>query len=1263
MSRIFETTGKDIERLDAFQLTKLLLRLMTLEAEKFGIPRSCVSGSLNITARDGGEDANIKWDGAPDKTEWFPNRYTLFQCKATDTSPSTCSAEVFDSEGKDIKKRVDEVLSAGGAYVLFCTTSCNTAMDLARVEAIRNSFRKLGKSYSETVSIQVYSADKISSWVNQYVSAVVTVKNDIGASLPSSVSTWKEWSGYSENSISFVSDADLQKYISTLRSHFLENRRVARIIGLSGVGKTRLAFETFRVPLDRINDPVQAALSDSCVYVNAEKETNISSTVAEWVKQRMHGTVVVDNCDFSLHKLLCQEVRHTESFLNLLTLDYSVDDHPSDHPYILLPRVSDEIIRGMLKQVYPGFSDADRDRIVEFSQGFPRMAVLIAQAHLDKERDIGKLNDKDLVEKLLWQRGTPDSTAKKVIMVCSLFEHLGFVGDVAEQRIFAAEQICLMDKDEFFRHAESFIQKHILDRRNRYVRVVPRPLAITLAAEWWSGCSPELAKNLFLSEMPQGMAQALCDQAANLQFVQRAREIVSMLYGKKGPFYQAEVLLSEQGSRLFRSLVEVNPEPCVNALDHVIGGFSRDHLLAIVGPTRRNLVSSIEKLCFWKETFPKAARLMFALAAAENEVWGNNATHQFLQLYHIYLSGTQADPPDKISILDEALSSTWSEKRVLAIQALGSMLETDSFNRMGGVEKQGSRPTAEDWYPKTNKDIFDYLEEALKRLTQISCSSSELASLAKKELGDRIRGLIAYDRIDSLEKAIIEIGKTSKGFWPEAIHSIRDALEYDGEEMGPILRERVDLWQKILTPATLPDRLRLIVSIPDYEHHKDKDDNYEDISAKRAQELAVELIKREQELLDNLSLIMTGEQRQGHIFGYELAQHLVNPKKFIFKALDILRVIPEGKGNPSVICGFLGGLKNRELRTEVLEQVSQDKDLSIYLVEMTRLSQAEKADLDRIIRAAQECKITVSQIHAFSYNSVLDHLHISEVIYFCDQIASFDVASVACAFDMLYMYCYRNKSRWEAALVNFRRYLMTKGLLSEIGRNPIYRDHYWQETVCSLLRKTPKDDELSVAITKEIISSCGEEKFSYDAKFYVSKVLSILLSDYFDHVWPIIGAGLLSEKWRVVHNLGYLLGKMGEKTKGDLVLAKAHLPSLMEWCLANKPNGPKRLARIIPVYYLHPDSTYKWHEFARTMIDSFGDDVEVLSAISGNLHTFSWSGSVVPYYERQIHMMEELSTSPHHSVKEWAKKNIEWLKEQIVAERNQEEEEKIGIYK
>jgi hypothetical protein len=213
-----------------------------------------------------------------------------------------------------------------------------------------------------------------------------------------------------------------------------------------------------------------------------------------------------------------------------------------------------------------------------------------------------------------------------------------------------------------------------------------------------------------------------------------------------------------------------------------------------------------------------------------------------------------------------------------------------------------------------------------------------------------------------------------------------------------------------------------------------------------------------------------------------------------------------------------------------------------------------------------------------------------------------------------------------------------------------------------MLRSPVHDPELAISIARDIVTACSAENLSYDTKDYLTEVLKLLLSQYFEQVWPAIGAGLLGKDVRFAYTLMFINGGMGRKEETGKILAASPLPSLLSWCEQNRPEGPRVVARMLPVIARSGDNGYTWHPFARAFLEAFGDDEEFLRNIAGNLHSFFWTGSVVPYYEMQIHLMDELSCHKHPQVQKWARDNTEWLKKQISQERRQEEEHDLGIY-
>ena len=70
----------------------------------------------------------------------------------------------------------------------------------------------------------------------------------------------------------------------------------------------------------------------------------------------------------------------------------------------------------------------------------------------------------------------------------------------------------------------------------------------------------------------------------------------------------------------------------------------------------------------------------------------------------------------------------------------------------------------------------------------------------------------------------------------------------------------------------------------------------------------------------------------------------------------------------------------------------------------------------------------------------------------------------------------------------------------------------------------------------------------------------------------------------------------------------------------------------------------------------------MLKALSGNMHSFGWSGSVVPLYRKILAAIEPLLQHKHMTVQKWAEDNVEELRIQIDAENQSDQESNWGIY-
>lgn len=1266
MPHLIECTYKDIEALTDFHLTQLLKKLLYLEVRAFGIAASGAYASLNINVPDGGEDGRVEWQDGPERTNWIPGRLCLYQCKATDMSKEECKQEILKKASNEIKPRVKEVLDRGGTYILFYGRDCNTEHQIPRIEKIREGIRESGAVYADTSNIEIFDANKIADWANHYLPAIILVARCVGKPIPAGVENWDSWARFPFARFRYVpGDPARDSALVQLRSHFSGGpRRIARFVGLSGLGKTRLALEIFRPPEHSEDNLAQQMLCDQVAYLDAETSgQEVLLDVQSWRSESKSGVLVVDNCDQRLHQKLVEHVQHQDSQLNLLTI--SPDPEPTSQstegvPLILLGPACDDVIREMLKQDYGLLPDADLDFIVkELARGFPQMAVLIAEAR-QGNRDLKGVVGDELLRRLLGVPNDAESPAFRVISSCSLFDHLGVWNDVAGQYKWVAT-FADIDKEKYYQHIKQFLQRGVLSKHGNFVQVRPAPLAMRLAADWWSRCSPETASRLIEGDIPEKLAEALCDRLRVLDYVPEVQEFVTDLCGPQRPFGQAKVLNSELGSRLFRSFVEVNPRATARAVAKAFEGWSIDDLLN-VGPGRRNLVWALQNLCFWKDTFPTAAKFLLHLAAAENESWSNNATGIFLGFFKLVLSGTEAEPPARFQLADYALAHEDDRCRLLGVRALGSALRTGQFIGMRGPEQQGSRFPREEWRPKLYKDAFEYWAAALSRLTRIALEDDELSLLAQNEIAGQIRGLVLAGRVDDLDKAVAPIAAKLGGFWPKALDEVQTCIRHDLPGLPPKGQEMLNKWFDLLQPQSFGQRLRLRVSEAPWDHEQDASGNFIDVAAKNAETLAEECVQRIDDFLPYLPQILRGSQRQGFAFGYRVGQLAPEPRKIIDAALSALENIDSKEANGIVLGGILAGVQVRDsaLVADTLNRASASEILRPHLVGLTRAIRLKEDDLDRIVALALAGKLPLSDLQGLSYGRALDAINPAKVSAISEQLSTLGVEGTWIALGVLFMYTHGSPEKWETCRPTYRRLLMTSNMLLAKGSKQSLDTHGYQVVAEKLLQQN--DPELAAHLADEIVTVCGAERTRFDLDHVLAHIIDRLLTDYMEIAWPKFAEVLARERDVTAFYLSHLLGsRFGMGSEPGLI---RKLPDgyLLDWCAKDPRRFPAILAGMVQLVAEVENQPPRLTDLVIELLNKYGDDEALLSALASNMGSFSWTGSLVPYYQRHVQLLSPLLLHSRQKVRDWAARHIEYAQRQAHRERDRDEEHDIGIY-
>lgn len=926
MASPFEIEDADIKLLSDTDLTHLLRNLLLLEAAESGLPGRNVSVPLEITIPDGGEDGRISWEEGPESTDYIPNRFTVFQVKATQMRKEQFAREVHVARKKVLKPALARVVDSQGCYVFFYGRTCNGEQKTRNIGRVREELKLCGVSDPDSIEIDIYGIDRIANWTNKFITAVMFVQECCGKALPSGLLSWRDWSGYQLLQGSYFENSALSQHIKFLRTHLAEEQHICRIEGLSGVGKTRLALEALR-PSSNPDEYDRNALSGTVVYIDAGVSSDRALTLTrELVKRSIRAIIVADECDALLHRRLEAEITRTESKLSLLSLDYELSEAKPTTTIALMPDDLRDVVNQMLKSAYPQMSDFDRSRIAEMAEGFPVIANLLAEAHLnDAQTHVGQLSDDQLLDRLVRGRDARDEKVPRVLSACALFTQIGFAGDAIPQRNLVAQEAAGVSSGDFYRICKRYMTRGIIQSREGHIRLALWPLALSLARRWWSETPPEIISRCIERISGSELQEPFFRRLSKMDDVREVQEAVAEL-SKPGALFAGDLALStDSGSNIAHYLCQVNPRAVMDLMKTECSNWGAEEW-GRNAYSLPHLFWTLEKLLWWHTTFFDAASLLLDAISKSTEAASRQAEEHFVALFRINLPGTQSTLDERLRFLEHALGIDDEAKRRLIVRALGGGLATGRASRSGGIESQGSRKSQADYQPATNDEIFEYWGKCINHLLNIIQSEPELRELAAEELGCRIGGIVCAPMLDRLDNVVRDIAESTFGYWPAAVVSLNHFLKYDGSERKKELTGRAMEWVRLLTPTGVEDRLKLYVDTPDWSHEKDSQGVFIDLAAARAQDLADELSTDGFDWTVHSELLLTGEQRQAMPFGERLAQLAPEKSSLLTSVLVNLRGREPRKTNLRLPAGFLWATQQED-QIAFLDQLLADPEL------------------------------------------------------------------------------------------------------------------------------------------------------------------------------------------------------------------------------------------------------------------------------------------------------------------------------------------------
>ena len=1253
----FTVSGEHIGALTERALSELLRRVLSAEAQENGIPASAIHVASSIHAPDGGEDGRIAWTGGPDRTPFLPGRLCLFQLKASKIKPAAVAHDIVGARG-DVKPSVRAVIEGGGHYIMLCTHRHVRQAIEARKNAIHDSIQGAGLAFDDS-QVDFRDGDQIATWVNRHPAVGAWIREKTQPGLVGPFRSWSHWAGRPEHEDSpWVEDERLTILRGDLRERVSQPRSVVRVVGPSGVGKTRLVLEAIGPKDD--GDAQLHSLSDLVLYaveseVGAER---LNETVQSLADAGNRAVVVVDECSPETHRSLSNMVVRQSSSLSLVSIDHEAATGPQEQKTLNVAEAAHSITRAIIERTALVQHHEDQRRLAHFCKGFPKIAIQISHAWVQSV-PVARATDDDLVDAFVLGRRPQDQAL--LLKSAALLATFGLVyreplnaGDLTDIAGLAHD----LEESELRSAVDDLRRRGIAQSRGRAVLLQPRPIAMMLAERQWLSWIPAEWDRVLAGNTRPELRISGAGQLALLNTTETAHQVVQHVCRPGGPFDGFAELSKTGNAEVLSSLAEIDPaivaERFEGSLEEV------EDLTTLDGDLRRHLVWALEKVAFDPRTFEDGARLLLRLATAETEYISNNATGQFKALFPVFLGSTAADGEARLKFLDAVCDSAEGNKSLVIAEALAAGSETHHFMRFTGAEAPGSRPAFESWQPGTEKAAFTYIAGCVTRLIRFATRSDRAGMTGRARLAEQLRPLVSYGFIDAVEMAIDQVGAAADE-WPQALEALGKVIVYDSPGLDRSVVNRVKALIARLEPASLESRLRFLVTEMPWDYPCDEQLDFE-VLQKRQQdavsELARDVVTRPGVLASCLPQLSHGNQRMAFWFGHEIAKSCHAPLQWLEPMITAVSNAPEGERDHSLLSGFVAGLAE-PFRNEVAsfkERAARSPELAPTLPPVCWQLGIKPSDIGLVLRAFNEGLLEPFRLLAWCAGGRIAQLPAATVSPLIEALLVDSAVGFAVGVELMGVYAHKTPEK----LDGFQQQIRTAAANSTRWDTPqrqVMTEFHFEKITTWLLRKGRGDKDATataLALARSLAEITG-----YDQTSVIKPIVPKLLSSFPEIAWPLVGQGILSDAKRAWH-LRHLLGNVTSfRDREKPALLSLPEDTLFAWCHAHPDGAPAFAASILPFLTTYKaDATQpNLHPIMARMIREFGNRDDVLNAIRGNIGCYAWSGSLTTYYTLHEHAMRGLRDHQHPTVRGWARNMLRQLRSQIEQVENEDEEQ------
>lgn len=1265
---IFEITPEHITSLSDTDLRTVVGKLAESEMTRQGYSASGVTYGGHQNAGDGGIDVRaMTTEGVP--TGYLPRASTAFQVKAEDMPASAIKAEMRPKD--ELRQSIAELGEVEGAYII--VSSKGSVADSAlskRKNAMAAAIADVPSAAG--LHLDFYDRQRLASWVNQCPGLVPWVREKIGLPLQG----WRAYEDWSSspgapNEPYLLDDGmhiigtqirdheglDTESGIEQLRGILSKPKGSVRLVGLSGVGKTRFVQALFEETVGKTPLP-----KSQVVYTDLSEGPNPVplELLSHLLHRNQECVLVVDNCGVELHRKLMARLRNVECKISIVTIEYDVsDDEPENTDTFRLEPASSHTIEKVIKRRFSNLTSPEIQTITQFAEGNFRIALALAETAQNGD-SLATLKDSDLMRRLFHQNKEENPALLRAAKACSLvysFNGEDIEGDEAELPNLAA--LAGQSISEFHGHVAELYRRKLIQKRSKWRALLPHALAHKLAQEALQDfLSEEIEKHLY-DDATLRLQKSFSRRLGCLHESEEAQKIILQWLASETRLARIDSLNSHD-TIILKNVAPVAPAAVLNAVEGSVSNM-RDGSSSQV--ERYEVPSLLRSLAYDADKFDRAVSIIARLASDHTK--SNNtadAGSVFKSLFFLYLSGTHATARQRSDFIRDLANST-NERRVdLVMSALDSMLECSHFSSGYGFEF-GVRKRDYGFRPKSDDELTNWYSEVFV-LARDLADMPDFRNPVRKMISRQFRFLAlrtrALDELIELAYTFMADGGWSQG-WVGAKGALRAAQEAKLTSKIVKLSELADSLEptsitELIASYVLPEQFSSLdiaeIDFDDEDKYKKARDHADQV----CRDIGKKLAKNSDILGEELPALLEARSPRA----WALASSVGESAKAARETWDIiagaLRKTDEQSSRASSFPGnFLGGLskQNPELAEQILDEVLSNPDLHKVFVHMQVVVGLNERGQKRILAACKLDTIPTFQFGCMSAGRACDKVPAADLKKILLAIgARQDGLDVAIEIFAMRLYSKKSdRTPLEPEEREIGRELLDK---VDFGGHQRVQNHRLTSIVKACLIAT-QDDSFAEKICTRILDAIGVWHInSSDYSKLVAELGSIFPRAVLD-VFVEHGPEALGRPRSMFSELA---------SRGRDPLQNVHDAAMLEWVSEKPSTRFGLLAQALrcwrPAEKNKTESSdeevgsLEWRPVALQLLEAAPDPKTVLQNFVRSFAPSSWSGSRAAIMQSRLPLIQQLKEHPNKAISKAAEVASIDFEKRISAEREHE---------